>query len=195
MDTNATEAEGRARVLALLWDRLDAAGLKPPPRVTGETWAATRRKLTAELAHLDSENLDTLVQNVLDAATGPKRDRSPKYLTIRNYGLGLQQRPLRQARIITSWLASKEGPQAEAGGYLVELFRFVRKHQRPVLPYDMRQIRKVADENARALQRYRERAAAGKISAQERAWCEAYQRDATEARQIIEEGKARRDAA
>ena len=114
---------GRAQVRCLLIDRLTEAGLRRQPGVSVDAQAARVERIVAALAYMRPENLETLAALVLANAQGGYRDCWPPEVAIVNWGRSLQAPPLREERIVTSWLASIEGPQARAAGHLVELFR------------------------------------------------------------------------
>lgn len=183
-------AGNRDRVRGLLLARLDEAGLRRPRGATVEGWEAVRARLVRQLAYMDDENLKTLADLVLDHAGGRRRDESPSEIVIRSLAHALQAPPFEERRIVRSWLASVEGPQAEAGGYLVELFRFLRRTGRPPLAFDMARLREEADENRRGVALIRERIDRGTAQAADRQWLSAYLADRDAARRLI-----RRDVA
>lgn len=190
------DPEGRAAVRALLIARASDAGLRRPKNQTDAAWLAATDLLAEHLAYLSHANLLTLAECVINhaAAAGPQQGCWPSEVLIRAWAHALQPVPFRNHRIVWSWLASIEGPVAEAGGYLVELYRFLRRSPRPPLPMDMRLIREQAAENARRITMIRDRARRGVEIEAERVWLEAYATDRRAAQAHIDEGAARRAA-
>jgi hypothetical protein len=186
-------AERRDQVRRLLWQACDEAGMKRPKGLTVDAWDAVRRRLTQRLDHLDAENLRTLAELVQDNAV--RGETYPSEVVIWHLAQGLQKRPIEEARIVTSWLASIEGPPAMAGGYEVELFWFLRRTGRPPMPHDMIVIRNDAADNARAAGFIRERIARGTARPADRAWLEDYMRAKARVAAIVAGGAARREPA
>lgn len=186
MDEQASDS-GRDRIRRML-DRLDEAGLKRPRGMTLEAHRRLRQRLTDQLAYLSGENLDTLAELILDHAGGKQRDTWPSEVVIRQLARGLERPPVDEHRIVTSWLASVEGPVAEAGGWLVELYRWLRQHRRPPMAYDVARLQEEARANRRAAQLIAERIGRGSASEADRQWLEAYRRDARDAGAIVARG-------
>jgi hypothetical protein len=154
-------------------------------------------RLVDHLAYMSAENLATLAEVLMSAAQGPLRNVWPAEVTVRNLAHNLQAPPLRQRRIVTSWLASVEGPRALAGGYLVDLYRWLRdaRVERPPLVMDMRVIREEAVQNMRWSGLVRDRIDRLVASPEDLAWIAEWRRDDQIARQIVAEGQRRRTEA
>lgn len=196
MDGDEDKA-GRAGVRGLLVARLRDAGLKPARGQTEAAVDAQADRLVDRLAYMWADNLETLADCILDQAVkpGPGQGRWPSEITILSMAEGLQKCPLGEKRIVRSWLASVEGPKAEAGGYLVTLYRWLRRHQRPVLKGDMTMtILPQAEEDASTLRRLRRWRDEGSASEEERRWLAAWEVDEAEARAIIDRARAEREA-
>jgi hypothetical protein len=187
-------AAGRAKVRDLLVDRANAAGLVRRKGVTDAAHAALIDRLCGQLAYMTPDNLRTLAELVIDAGDGPGRTWWPAETTVRGLAEALQARPLAQHRIVSSWLASVEGPVAEAGGWLVELYRFLRQHKRPPFAWDRRRLREEAAENNRRHGLLCDRVNRNAAVAEDRAWMASYAEDAREARAIVDAGRAARAA-
>ena len=187
------EETGRAQVRRHLIDRLEAAGLRRGTGVTVEAHAARVERIVAALAYMTPRNLDTLADLTLRNAQGGYRDCWPPEVAIVNWGRSLQAPPLRDHRIITSWLASVEGPPAMAAGHHVELYQFLRRRLVPPGPYDRKTIRDEALRNAATLRAYQERITNGSAFREERQWVEEYLRDRAAAEAIIAMGEAKRE--
>ncbi|SDX92032.1 hypothetical protein [Roseicitreum antarcticum] len=186
------ETGGKAAVRQHLIGRLTDAGLVRPKGMTVDKLSEMQGRLVGALAYMDPENLMTLAEEMMGIAGGPLRNQWPSEVIVRNHAHGLQPPPFEQPRIVSSWLASVEGPQAEAGGWLVPLYRFLRRYRRPLMPYDMRSIRDEANEDSRQITLIKGRIARGSASDGDRAWLVEWQRDEAEARRIVRDGAARR---
>ena len=185
------DAPGRAAVREHLIERLDQAGMQRPRAMKAEAFEAMRRRLVEALAYLPAEELKTLAETVMRLAGGRAKNEWPPEVSIRN--LGYQLVPPPPGRIVTSWLASVEGPKALDGGWLVELYRRLLKVPLPVNDYVAGQLRAEAEDNRRLRASLRAEAEAGTISARDRQWLEDYARDEARAQRLVAEGQARRD--
>ncbi|MBU2360410.1 MAG: hypothetical protein KKB02_16025 [Alphaproteobacteria bacterium] len=191
-------AEARARVQALFWDRIDEAGMQRPRHggslMTLDDYQAMRRRLCDRLAYLDPDNLLTLAELMICNASGPARPRLGVWpeAAILSEAKALQVPPVADLPIITSWLASIEGPPAVAGGFEVELYRHLRRTGRPPLPYDMHRIREGGVEANRQIELVQGRIDRDVATAEDRAWLEAYQRDRQAVAQIVKAGQDKR---
>ncbi|MCJ8138419.1 hypothetical protein [Falsirhodobacter halotolerans] len=186
--------EGRQAVRAHFVGRLRDAGIQKPKGMTAGAFDQMLDRQVDWLAYMHRENLITLAEQVLDNAGGPKRDMCPTELVIRDLARRLQERPVQKNRIMTSWLASIEGPSAQMAGHLVELFRFLRVNGRPPGAFDKIKISEAARDNSRTLALIRERMAIGQASIEERQFAEAYAADQRVANDIVRTGAERRDA-
>lgn len=184
----------RARVRRVLIDRVEGAGLVRARGVTAEAHRASMVKLAERLAYMSRENLETLAEVVIDNAGGRAGNEWPSEQLVRQWAQAMQPAPPKHHPIVTSWLASVKGPEAEAGGYLVELYRFLLRRPVPPGPYDLRLIGEQASENNRRCVLIRDRLARDCATAEDRGWLAAYERDQRDARRVMEEGRARREA-
>ncbi len=189
------EEAGRAVVRALLVYRLTAAGLRPRRGLSAADHARSMDALVGHLAYMARDNVVTLAEIILTEAAKPgATGRWPSEVMVRQWAEALQKKPFRQHRIIRNWIASREGPVAEAGGYLVPLLRWLKRHQRAVMVHDLAQIRaEGADEQLR-LAAMRQRISEGRPWPDDHARLEAWARDHAEALQYLDEGNLRRAA-
>lgn len=190
------EAAGRAMVRAGLIERLAQAGVACPAKLGLGGMAAMEARLLDRLAYLSPDNLATLAELILDHAVAQHGavKRWPAEVLVLSWAEALQKRPFALSRIASSWLRSIEGPQAEAAGYLTELYRWLRNHGRPPLPYDLRDIRAKAVAHAREVEVIRGRMARDAASDLDRQWLAAYLRDAQDAADFVATGVAGRAA-
>jgi len=199
-DTDVTqEADdqiSRARVREVLINPLQAAGLRRPKGLTERGHADSLTHLVGQLDHMTADNLRTLADVVMDHAALPGAAQGfwPTEVMIKAWAQGLQPRPFRLHRVVVSWLACIEGPKAEAGGWLVPLFRFLRSKHRPPLAGDWHEIRAEADADSRRLSMIADRRARGAMTDEDRQWMAQYQADQSTAQQFVDQGRARRAA-
>lgn len=177
----------RAMVRALLVDRLVDAGLRRPRGVTTDQLEKTMTRLVDHLAYMHPDNVETLAEMLLDPAHG---GQWPSEFVIRQFAYALQAPPRRRHRIVTSWLASREGPQADVEGCLVELFRWLLSHSRVPLAMDRRMIRDQAEVNRRELALVRDRIERDVAVDADREWLARYIADSAEARALVAAGQA-----
>ena len=169
--------------------------MQRPKGQTVEDHEAMRKRITERLLYLDRANLMTLAEIIISHAQGRPPVRVWSEALILSEARALQGPPVEEQRIVTSWLASREGPAAVAAGFEVELFRHLRRSGRPPSAYDARRIREDAESNARRVELIRERLARDAASADDRGWLEAYMRDRQAVRRIVAEGERARATA
>lgn len=194
LEQDSEAALGRAVVRDILINRLKDAGLRRPRGLTEEAMGKSHDRLCEHLAYMRREVLEVLSKTVLIEATkpGPAAGFWPAEVTIRSWAEALQPRPFALHPIVTSWLRSIEGPMAEAGGYLVELLRWLRKHRRPPLAGDMATIKRQAAEAQAQLARVRERIGKNVPHVDDHDILQAWLRDLEEAQGYVDAGKAHR---
>lgn len=187
---------GRAVVREVLVNRLRDAGLRRPKGLTEAAHAKTMDHLVDYLAYMARDNLVTLAETVLIHATapGPGAGVWPSEVMVRQWALALQAKPFSQHPIIASWLRSREGPIADAGGYLVDLLRWLKRNRRALTPADLKSVKQSAADLQDRLVRVRERLDKGAPWPDDHDTLSSYLRDLDEARQYVDEGHARRAA-
>ncbi|MEM8822051.1 MAG: hypothetical protein AAGF30_00425 [Pseudomonadota bacterium] len=195
MDGQDERATGRERVRLALWDRLDEAGMKPAIGQTQDAHGEMRKRLGLRFGYMTDANLATLAETLIDQGSGAKHDRLPGEATIVGLARALQKEPVTQKRIVTSWLASVEGPKARAGGYEVALFRWLQRSTgRPPMAFDMTRIVDQGRDDLRMAKLIEDRIARNVVSADDRNWLSAYIADRDAVAAIIAEGDAKRAA-
>jgi len=181
--------KGKAAVRLHLIQRLEAAGLVRPGRVSREAFEAGHRHLCERLGYMTVDNLQLLAETLIDAAKG--RDW-PTEAVIVLAARSIQEPPPAQSRAMT-WLESVEGPKAVMRGDLVEVYRHIRRHNRPPLPWQMREIAEQARENARRLQIAEEWLVSPQgLRDDEAKWRAAYLADRRAAHELVERGNQKR---
>ncbi|ULB12766.1 hypothetical protein ORIO_23680 (plasmid) [Cereibacter azotoformans] len=187
-----TKAEERARVKALVVDRLEQAGMVRRRGTAAAAHEAAMARLCEQLGYMGAENLMTLAEVLIDSAADGVW---PSEVLIRQFARAIEEPPPAERRLVSSWLASVEGPKAEAGGHLVELYRWLLKHPRPPLAMDLREIRDQAQNNARRCELIRDRIDREAASREDRDWLELYLRDRAQARALVDAGRGRKEGA
>lgn len=186
-------AAGRARVREILLVPL--AGLERPRGVA----AAEYEALADRLAYMTPEALRGLCEFVLAVAGKAARGGRvvcPAPSLIRAFAHGIQLPPPHQSDYVASVMRSVLGLEALHGGWLVQLYRHLRKFGPPLAMSDWQkgQLRDAAAEDARQLARVRERRDAGAPWPEDRAWLAAWHDDLRAAEALVAEGEARRAA-
>lgn len=190
----APEMPRRAMVREYLIHPLESAGLQRGPRVKVADHEALLDRMQDRLGYLSPGLLSALAEAVLRLAEGPLQNTWPSWATIWNNATRLMPPPDDESHIMTTWLASIEGPVARAGGYLVELHSFLRRHGRPPGSYDMAKIRERAGENQRRRLRVEEWVAKGHAKAEDRDWLDAYLRAQAHCEALVRTGEEKRAA-
>lgn len=190
-DAQGTEdfEAGRAVVRKHLIERLHAAGMVKPRKLGAEAFAQSQKFLERQLAYMSADNVMTLAETLIDNAVGSEW---PSEVVIRAMAKDLQKPPVTQSRLMSSWLASVEGPKAVAAGYLVELYRYLRRHNKPPAAFDLRRIAEEADANQRHATIVRERIEADIARPEDRHWLVQYQADREAALAIVDHGNKKR---
>lgn len=176
--SDQTSMSGKDAVRVRLIQRLEAAGLKRPKSCkTDEIFERAKRRLVDFLAYLSPASLEALADQLLSYPTGKGRDLWLPELTIRQMAEALERRPPEEAPIVTSWLASVEGPRALAAGYAVEMLRYLRKKRSPLMPYEHRLIAEEAHRAKRMMQLISERQRDGIDREEDKQWLAEYAAD------------------
>ncbi len=123
--------QGKARVYRVLLEPLKERGMARPARMTVAAEQDMMDRLAARLAYMAEDRLQALAEVVEAHGGGKLRNTWPAEVSICNWARRIQQPPAGVSRLVRTMLQSAAGDAAEAGGYLVELFRFLRKHGTP----------------------------------------------------------------
>lgn len=193
-EADATALKGRAAVRALLIEPLQADGLVRPKGETLVQYHGFLDRLAEKLAYLPQPLLVTLREIVLNMARGALLNQWPSFASIWNTATRLMPPPDDARHIMVTWLASVEGPRAQAQGHLVELYGFLRRFGRPPSPHDMIDIRKRAADNASQRVRIQERIAAGRAWAGDEDWLARYTDAMAHCEALVAAGQAAREA-
>jgi hypothetical protein len=149
MEDQSEGPTGRDAVRTLLIEPLEVAGLVRQRNVKAAVHDAAVQKMIERLAYMRPDRLVTLCEAVIDNATGDRANRWPAYATVWNWARRLQSPPDDERHIMNSWLRSVEGPIASAGGYLAELYLWLRKHGRPPSVFELEKIKGEAEDRNR----------------------------------------------
>ncbi len=192
--TDVADLPKRARVRTLLIKPLEDAGLVRPARMKAAEHDAMLDRMQDRLGYLPPDLLVTLAEVVLRLAEGPLRHQWPAWATIWNNACHLMPPPDDESHIMTSWLASREGPVARAGGYLVELHEFLRRFGRPPGAHEVSRIKIEADDNRRRVARVKEWVASGAARTDDRQWLDYYLRRQAHCEALVAGGEEKRAA-
>lgn len=130
--------------------------------------------LEARLSYMSEERLAVLAEVVERYADGPKKNIWPAEVSITNLARRLQESPASASRLVRSYLQSGAGDAAKSGGYLVELFSYLKKMGMPPNKYSFSHIRQQSEDNKRrrmAIERDRKE---GRESPSDMAWLQGY---------------------
>lgn len=183
--------QGKEAVRVLLIERLLDAGFVRPRGVTAEVFERRKKHLIDQYAYMSPDNLMTLAETLIIKAD--KGGIWPSELVVRQFANSLQPPPPMQSRIVTSWLASIEGPKAVLRGDMVELYRYVRRHHAP--PQGNYAVIKIAEEardNARRRTIVQERLRDGVASDEDRRWLRDWEADQEAALALVRAGQEKR---
>ena len=190
-DSALTPAEARKRVDDLLLSRLRAAGYRKPKGLAQADFDTGQGALADRLAYLTPDNLETLAESIVDVAPLPN---FPPERWMLDLARSLQPPPPKASRLLSSWLASIEGPRAVMRGDLVQLYRHLRDKKVPPTDWERRQIAERALSDAHDVQLWRDRLARGVISEADRAALARHEADLADALAIVDAGNAARAA-
>lgn len=165
---------GKARVREELIKPLERLGMSRKPAVKVEDHGAFLDELQARLAYMTRDNLRALREVVEVNAHGKDRDRWPPAVFICNQARRLQAPPASESRLVRTYLQSGAGRAALSGGYVVELFLYLKKHGRPPTEFCVKRMREEAEEGARARARLERLVAVQAATESERAELDAY---------------------
>jgi hypothetical protein len=182
----------RARVRTFVIQPLQEAGLVRSPRMKAGDHDAMLDRMQDRLAYLPDGLLSALAEALLRLADGPLQHHWPAWATVWNTACRLMPPPDDESHIMTSWLASIEGPVARAGGYLVELHAFLRRTGRPPGNFEMSKIRTDAQDNQRRRARVEEWIAKGHAKTDDRDWLDAYLRRLAHCEALVAGGEEKR---
>lgn len=182
--------DGKNRVREALITPLREIGLRRPNRCTVDQHEAMLARLEARLAYMSTENLAALAEVVERHGEGKAGDIWPAELRIARWARDLQATPPSDSRLVTTYLRSAAGARAREGGYLVELYSYLKRHGAPPNSYGLETIRREADDNMRRRRRIIEAREAGAEPAGEAAWLEAWTAAQARAMAIIEGAEA-----
>ena len=141
--------DGKERVRVNLIDPLVSRGMVRKRGRSVEDHQKMLDSLEARLAYMAADRLAALAEVVERYAEGPKKNIWPAEVSITNWARRLQEPPASESRLVRSYLQSGAGDAALSGGYVVELFLYLKKYGAPPNEYSMKLIRERADENRR----------------------------------------------
>ncbi len=195
-EAEAQNQSGRARVRQMYVAPLVADGLVRPRGVTVADHEAFIARLVDRLSYLPDADLKVLAECTLRRATGKAFAEWPAFATIWNVAQTVcrQPEPDEARHIMTTWLRSRGGPVARDGGYLVELWRYLRAFGVPPSIAALDMIKREADENRLTRQRLRQKHERDAATASDLDWLDRYARAEDYCLRLVAGGEAARDA-
>lgn len=169
---------GRTRVREVFVARLERDGLVRPRAATVADHAAFLARVVDRLSYLPEPDLVVLAECVLRRASGKAMNEWPAFATIWNLAQTVcrQPEPDESRHIMTTWLRSRGGPVARDGGYLVELWRYLRAFGVPPSTAALEMIKREADENRLTCSRLRNKRENGTATASDLDWLDRHAR-------------------
>lgn len=176
VDPDQVNLPGRTRVRELFIARLEADGLVRPRGATVAEHDAFLQKLVERLSYLPGPDLTVLAECTLRRAQGKQMNEWPAFATIWNLAQTICRTPEpdEAKHIMTTWLRSRGGPVARDGGYLVELWRYLRAFGCPPGQLQLDRIKAEAEENRRTRAQAIARRERGIASPSDLDWLERY---------------------
>lgn len=162
--------DGKARVKIYLIDPLVKKGMQRKQGWTLEQEAELFESLQNYLAYLSQKDLEGLADTIERFAAGKAHDRWPKEINIRRWARRLREPPIRMSRLVRSYVQSGAGRAAKEGGYLVELFDYLKRVGAPPNTYSIQEIMSEAVAN----QERRNKVRSGRGTQQDQVWFERY---------------------
>lgn len=158
MDSKA-QAEGEARVKAMLVEPLLNSGLGKPGHLTKERFEAMLEEVCQKLAYMDAVSLAALAEEAPALAGGKARDRFPLATVLLPRGAEIKAPPDDGSPLMRAVFAHGLGQDALAQGWAPELLRWLRKNRRWPNAYVLTQLRQDAESAIRQLREFEGRLA------------------------------------
>lgn len=166
--------EGRERVRQSLIEPLCQKGMVRKRGQKVEDHQKMLDSLEARLAYMAADRLAALAEVVERYAEGPKKNIWPAEVSITNWARRLQEPPASESRLVRSYLQSGAGDAALSGGYVVELFFYLKKYGAPPNDYSMKEIRERADGNRRKRAQVERDREDGRADPRDLSWLQGY---------------------
>ena len=183
--TQAQDHESkRDRVRRLLLDRLGSIGFRFPKGTDPAEAQKRLDRLADELAYMTDLNLERLFEAMRSKGEGKARDFWPSHAAFIALAQLAQPRPLQEMPGLASWFGSAAGRAALAEGRLVAEYRWWREKHRPPLNAQAKAAR-VKERLGHALP----------VDPADREWLFAFERDEAAARELVELGMTKEQAA
>ncbi|MBL4767664.1 MAG: hypothetical protein JKY94_08115 [Rhodobacteraceae bacterium] len=165
----------RDRVRRLFVSRMNDLGMRRHGNVKVADHELMMTKNTDALTYMSDHSLNSMFDMLKSKGQGRERDIWPSRATILSYAELIEPQPLEELPSLLRWFRSVEGPMALRAGTLVETWQYFQRHKCPPVKARL-QIEHNAKQNARDLERNRERIQRGRATAEEINWVERYEK-------------------
>jgi hypothetical protein len=166
--------DGKARVRLHLIEPLVSGGMMRKRGQKVEEHERFLSSLEARLAYMAADRLQALAEVVERYAGGPQKNIWPAEVSIMNWARRLQEAPASESRLVRSYLQSGAGEAAKSGGYLVELFSYLKRFGMPPNDFAMKEIRDRSEANQRKRSQIQREREAGRASPSDLDWLQRY---------------------
>ena len=165
---------GKERVRTHLIKPLVDGGMTRKRGTSREAESAMLARLEARLAYMTADCLGALVEVIERYAGGKQQNVWPAEVSIYNWARTLQSPPASESRLVRSYLQSAAGRAAQVGGYLVELFLYLKRVGAPPNSYALVEIKRQAEHNQNTLARIEKAQETERASHSDLKWVEGY---------------------
>ena len=150
MDTK-DQAQGEARVQALLIDPLTRLGLARPTPLTIRDFEAMQREICQRLAYMTAEGLEALAEIALNNPGGKDGDRFPLAIKLLSWAADIEPPAQSVSPLMRSVFTSATGRAAIDGGYAPELLGWLRANRQWPRSFDIAAAQDRARDNLRRI--------------------------------------------
>jgi hypothetical protein len=184
---NRVSLSGKDRVREYFIHPMEQAGFVRKRGVSVDDHNKFLKRLERRLAYLDVIHLKGLFEFSVELGRGILKNVWPVEQTLVHAAHRLQKPPPQTDDYVISVIKSQMGIDAQAGGYLVELFQIARRTGPPPTKYFLRKLSEEAVENRRREEIVLRNRSLGRAHPDELAWLTAYQLDREMAENILKQ--------
>lgn len=178
--------KGKRRVREILIEPLNAMGMVKKSSVPVAAHAAALEQLESLAAYLPAEDLEVLRGEVMLRAGGKDHDQWPPVINIMKLARAILEPPKSDSQMVASVIGSSMGKRAARNGWLVELYRFMKREGRvPQNEYEQRQLLKISEDNRRKVINARAARDAGRAVSDDLQFLSRYEQDKERAETLL----------